>query len=89
VRDVLSVITSHELVHWQPDVISFLNDIKSLDHKPSSTGWHQLDIVQTQHFNDWWKGNLAGCGVSSMLLKSSVQDMMDIIEDFFLDLVLS
>ena len=87
VRDVLAVITSHDFVHRQPDVISFLKDIKSLDHKPACTGWHRLDIVQTQHFNDWWKENLAGCGVSGMLPKSSVQDVMDIVEDFFSELV--
>jgi hypothetical protein len=87
VRDVLAIMTSHDLVHRQPDVISFLKDIKSLDHKASSTAWDRYDIVRTQHFNDWWKENLAGCSVSGMLPKSSVQDVMDIVEDFFSDLV--
>jgi hypothetical protein len=87
VRDVLAIMTSHDLVHRQPDVISFLKDIKSLNHKASSTGWDRYDIMRTQHFNDWWKENLAACSISGMLPKSSVQDVMDIVEDFFSDLV--
>jgi hypothetical protein len=80
-------MTSHALVHRQPDVVSFLNDIKALDHKASSTGWDRYDIVRTQHFNDWWKENLAGRSVSGMLPKSSVQDVMELVEDFFSELV--
>lgn len=84
---MLAIITSHALVNRQPDFISFLNDIKALDHKACSGGWDRYGIVQAQFFNDWWKGNLAGCRVSDMLPKSSVQDVMDLVEDFFSELV--
>jgi hypothetical protein len=86
-KDVLAIMTAHAMVHRQPDVDSFLKDIKSLDHNASSTAWDRYDIIHTQYFNDWWKVNLAGCRVSDLLPKSSLQDVMELVEDFFSELV--
>jgi len=81
-------MTAHTLVNRQPDVDGILNDIRALHHNVYCNKWDEYDIIHIYYyFNDWWKENLAGCAVSHMMPKSSVRDVMDLVADYFAQLV--
>jgi hypothetical protein len=87
-KDVLSIMTAHTLADRQPDVHAILQDIKALRLSVDSNKSDDYDIAHMQdYFNDWWKDTLAGCRVSDMLPKSSVQDVMDLVGWHFSHLV--
>lgn len=86
-RDVIAIMTSHALVERESDVISVLHDIKALNRKAYSSRLDDLDIIESYYYNDWWKENLADCTASDMMPKSSVKDVMDLVDDFFSVLV--
>ncbi|KAG1803526.1 uncharacterized protein HD556DRAFT_1303602 [Suillus plorans] len=83
-KDVLSTMTAHTLVDRRPDVNAILQDIRALRLSADSNKSDDYDIAHMpDYFNDWWKESLGCCRVSDMLPKSSVQDVMDLVEWHF------
>ncbi|KAG1784597.1 uncharacterized protein HD556DRAFT_1451631 [Suillus plorans] len=83
-KDVLSTMTAHTLVDRRLDVNAILQDIRALRLSADSNKSDDYDIAHMpDYFNDWWKESLGCCRVSDMLPKSSVQDVMDLVEWHF------
>ncbi|KAG1732335.1 hypothetical protein EDB19DRAFT_1912054 [Suillus lakei] len=83
-KDVLSTMTAHILVDQKPDVNAILQDICTLRLSADSNESDDYDIARMpDYFNDWWKESLGCCRVSDMLPKSSIQDVMDLVEWHF------
>ncbi|OJA21105.1 hypothetical protein AZE42_09906 [Rhizopogon vesiculosus] len=86
-HSVIAVMIHLTLVDRQPDMKKFLMDIKALSLSVDSDEPDEYDIARMpDYFNAWWKDNLASCRVSDMLPKLSVQDVMELVEDHFLEL---
>ncbi|KAG2105028.1 uncharacterized protein F5147DRAFT_775348 [Suillus discolor] len=86
-QDIISIMVVHALVDRQPDVNEFLRDIKELPVSVDSAASDEYDIAHMpDYFNAWWKENLGSCRVSDMLPKSSVQDVMELVEGHFSEL---
>jgi hypothetical protein len=78
----------HTLLDRRPDANDILMNIKELNLSVDSNKWDDRDIAcMGDYFNDWWKENLASCRVSDMLPKSSITDVMDLVEGHFSQLV--
>lgn len=74
-------MTAHTLVDRRPDVDAILQDIKALRLSVDSNACDDYDIAHMpDYFNDWWKESLGSCRVSDMLPKSSIKDVMDLVE---------
>ncbi|KAG2052958.1 hypothetical protein BDR06DRAFT_1009086 [Suillus hirtellus] len=87
-HDVIAILVVNKLVDWQPDVNEVLMDIKALPLSVNSAISDQYDIAHMpDYFNAWWKENLGTCRVPDMLPKSSVQDVMELVEGHFSELV--
>ncbi|KAG1722297.1 hypothetical protein EDB19DRAFT_1916731 [Suillus lakei] len=83
-KDVLSTMTAHTLVDRKLDVNAILQDIRTLRLSADSNESDNYDIARMlDYFNDWWKESLGCCRVSDMLPKSSIQDVMDLVEWHF------
>jgi hypothetical protein len=79
---------AHTLVDRQPDVTEIFMEIKALDASVHCNESDEYDIARMpDYFNAWWKDNLASCKVSDMLPRSSVQDVMQLVEGHFAELV--
>jgi len=77
-------MTAHTLVDRQPDVDAVLKDIKALPLDGIFDRWNGYDITHIPYyFNDWWKENIANCQLSGMVPKSSVRDVMELVDDHF------
>ncbi|KAG2141449.1 uncharacterized protein EDB93DRAFT_1105727 [Suillus bovinus] len=84
---VIAIMIAHTLVDRQPDVTEFLTDIKALNLSVHCKESDEYDIAcMPDYFNAWWKDNLTSCKVSDMLPKSSVQDVMELVEGHFVEL---
>ncbi|KAG1738639.1 uncharacterized protein EDB91DRAFT_1249172 [Suillus paluster] len=80
-KGVLAIMTAHTLVDRQLDVDAILQDIKALRLSVDSNACDDYDIAHMpDYFNDWWKESLGSCRVSDMLPKSSIKDVMDLVE---------
>ncbi|KAG2061124.1 hypothetical protein BDR06DRAFT_1002300 [Suillus hirtellus] len=81
----------YTLMQWemeQLDVNEVLMDIKALPLSVNSTTSDEYDIAcMSDYFNAWWKENLGSCRVPDMLPKSSVQDVMELVEGHFSELM--
>jgi len=78
----------HPLMDRRPDANDILMNIKQLRLSVDSNKWDDHDIARMgDYFNDWWKENLSLCRVSDMLPRSSITDVMDLVEGHFLQLV--
>jgi hypothetical protein len=84
-------MTAHKLVDRQPDPNDILKDIKAVQLSVDSRQSDDYEIARMgDYFNDWWQEGLGFCReseVSGMLPKSSVQDVMDLVEGHFSHLV--
>ncbi|KAG2048431.1 hypothetical protein BDR06DRAFT_1012994 [Suillus hirtellus] len=87
-HDVIAIMIAHTLVDRQLDVTEIFMEIKALDASVHCHQSDEYDIAQMpDYFNAWWKDNLASCKVSDMLPRSSVQDVMQLVEDHFAELL--
>ena len=86
-RDLALAALVHDLGKtWIANDI--LMNIKQLRLSVVSNKWDDHDIARMgDYFNDWWKENLSLCRVSDMLPRSSITDVMDLVEGHFLQLV--
>ncbi|KAG2087462.1 uncharacterized protein F5147DRAFT_658966 [Suillus discolor] len=86
-HNVIAILVVHKLVDRQPDVNEVLMEIKALPLSVHSAASDQYDIARMpDYFNAWWKENLGSCRVPDMLPKSSVQDVMELVEGHFSEL---
>ncbi|KAG2339244.1 hypothetical protein BDR05DRAFT_1003507 [Suillus weaverae] len=87
-HDVIAIMIAHTLVDRQPDVSEIFMEIKALDISVHCNQSDEYDIAHMpDYFNAWWKDNLASCKVSDMLPRSSVQDVLELVEGHFAELV--
>jgi hypothetical protein len=85
---VIAILVVNKLVDRKPDVNEVLMDIKALPLSVNSATSDEYDIARmSDYFNAWWKENLGSCRVPDMLPKSSVQDVMELVEGHFSELV--
>ncbi|KAG2113784.1 uncharacterized protein F5147DRAFT_770427 [Suillus discolor] len=86
-HNVIAIMVVHKLVDRQPDVNGVLEEIKALPLSVNSATSDEYDIARMpDYFNAWWKENLGSCRLPDMLPKSSVQDVMELVEGHFLEL---
>ncbi|KAG1803046.1 hypothetical protein EV424DRAFT_1351624 [Suillus variegatus] len=77
--------TFHTLMKLKMKV---LMDIKALTLSVDSATSDEYSITHMpDYFNVWWKEYLGSCGVLGILLKSSVQDVMELVEGYFSELL--
>ncbi|KAG1892840.1 uncharacterized protein F5891DRAFT_986361 [Suillus fuscotomentosus] len=86
-HNVIAILVVNKLVDRKPDVNEVLMDIKALPLSVNSATSDEYDIAHmSDYFNAWWKENLGSCRVPDMLPKSSVQDVMELVEGHFSEL---
>ncbi|KAG2150344.1 uncharacterized protein EDB93DRAFT_1103559 [Suillus bovinus] len=77
-HNVIAILVEHKLMNQQPDVNEVLMEIKALPLSVNSATSDEYDIAcMPNYFNAW---------VLDMLPKSSVQDVMELVEGHFLEL---
>ncbi|KAG2143561.1 uncharacterized protein EDB93DRAFT_1251977 [Suillus bovinus] len=86
-HNVIAILVAHKLANQQLDVNEVLMEIKALPLSVNSATSDEYDIAHMpDYFNAWWKENLGSCRVPDMLPKSSVQDVMELVEGRFSEL---